>query len=87
LISECQTHIQDELGALFLTLLFVYQLKIVILTDYILREKKITDRKVTMNYANYERSIVEHYGITLQGWPSALLPVRNPSGVGGWEQV
>ncbi|KAG1722018.1 hypothetical protein EDB19DRAFT_1916968 [Suillus lakei] len=68
LISECRTHIQDEL-------------------DYILREKKITDHKITMNYANYERSIVERYGITLQGWPSALLPVRNPSGVGGREQV
>ncbi|KAG2743398.1 hypothetical protein P692DRAFT_20850504 [Suillus brevipes Sb2] len=81
LISECRTHIQDELAALFLTLLFVYQLKIVILTDYILREKKITN----CNYANYERSIVERYGITLQGWPSVLLPVQNPSGVGGWE--
>ncbi|KAG2117736.1 hypothetical protein DEU56DRAFT_702022, partial [Suillus clintonianus] len=59
----------------------------VTLSDYILREKKITDRKITMNYANYERSIVEHYGVTLQGWPSALLPVRNPSRVGGREQV
>ncbi|KAG2133975.1 hypothetical protein BD769DRAFT_1353658, partial [Suillus cothurnatus] len=51
--------------------------------DYILQENKITDRKITMNYANYERSIVERYGVTLQGWPSALLPVRNPSRIGG----
>ncbi|KAG2107567.1 hypothetical protein BD769DRAFT_1366215, partial [Suillus cothurnatus] len=43
--------------------------------DYILRENKITDHKITMNYANYKRSIVERYGVTLQGWPSALLPV------------
>ncbi|KAG2071278.1 hypothetical protein BDR04DRAFT_1016580, partial [Suillus decipiens] len=43
--------------------------------DYILRENKITDCKITMNYANYECSIVKHYGVTLQGWPLALLPV------------
>ncbi|KAG0702488.1 hypothetical protein DFH29DRAFT_999312 [Suillus ampliporus] len=35
--------------------------------DYILQENKITAHKITMNYANYERSIVEHYGVTLQG--------------------
>ncbi|KAG1724127.1 hypothetical protein EDB19DRAFT_1612441, partial [Suillus lakei] len=40
-----------------------------------------------MNYDNFERSIVEHYGITLVGWPSDLLPIHNPSAVGGWEQV
>ncbi|KAG1802337.1 hypothetical protein EV424DRAFT_1545265 [Suillus variegatus] len=50
-------------------------------------ENKITDHKITMNYANYERSIVKRYGVTLQGWPSALLPVRNPSCIGGREQV
>ncbi|KAG1717384.1 uncharacterized protein EDB91DRAFT_1020198, partial [Suillus paluster] len=48
LISECRTHIQDEL-------------------DYILREKKIADHRVKMNYTNYERAIVERYGITLEG--------------------
>ncbi|KAG2121550.1 hypothetical protein BD769DRAFT_1361244, partial [Suillus cothurnatus] len=51
--------------------------------DYILRENKITDRKITMNYTNYKHSIVERYSVTLQGWPSALLPVRNPSCIGG----
>jgi len=88
MISECRTHLQDELGGLHLfILLSVYQLITIILSDYILRENKITDRKITMNYANYERSIVERYGVTLQGWPSALLPVQNPSCIGGREQV
>ncbi|KAG2063885.1 hypothetical protein BDR04DRAFT_977783, partial [Suillus decipiens] len=47
-ISECRTHLQDEL-------------------DYILRENKITNGKITMNYTNYEHSIVKCYGVTLQG--------------------
>ncbi|KAG1795507.1 uncharacterized protein BJ212DRAFT_1306588 [Suillus subaureus] len=43
--------------------------------DYILQENKITNCKITMNYTNYKCSIVDRYGVTLQGWPSALLPV------------
>jgi len=38
-----------------------------------------------MNYNNYERNIVERYGVALVGWPDNLLPVRNPSSVGGRE--
>ena len=38
-----------------------------------------------MNYNNYEGSIVEQYGVALVGWPDNLLPVRNPSSVGGQE--
>jgi hypothetical protein len=34
-----------------------------------------------MNYNNYERQIVEKYGIALIGWPEGL--VRNPSKLGG----
>lgn len=54
--------------------------------DDILRDKKLANH-IKMNYNNYERSIVEHYGITLVGWPSDLLPIRNPSAIGGREQV
>ncbi|KIK80747.1 hypothetical protein PAXRUDRAFT_221833 [Paxillus rubicundulus Ve08.2h10] len=40
-----------------------------------------------MNYNNYERAIVECYGIELKGWPSELLPVRNSGSLGGRAQV
>jgi len=38
-----------------------------------------------MNYENYERDIVERHGVALVGWPDNILPVRNPSRVGGRE--
>ncbi|KAG2357429.1 hypothetical protein BDR07DRAFT_1234054, partial [Suillus spraguei] len=40
-----------------------------------------------MNYTNYEHAIVEHYGVELKGWPFKLLPVRNPSRIGGRKSV
>ncbi|KAG1782060.1 hypothetical protein EV702DRAFT_961417, partial [Suillus placidus] len=42
--------------------------------------------KVNMNYTNYERNIVEHYGLALVNWPLSGH-VRNPSKVGGRAQV
>lgn len=39
-----------------------------------------------MNYINYERSIVEHCGVALVGWPLPG-PVCNPSKVGGRAEV
>jgi len=38
-----------------------------------------------MNYNNYEPNIVEQHGVALVGWPDNLLPVWNPSSVGGQE--
>jgi hypothetical protein len=40
-----------------------------------------------MNYNNYERNIVERHSLAMVGWPSDLLPIRNPSLLGGREQV
>ncbi|KAG1729224.1 uncharacterized protein EDB91DRAFT_1253143 [Suillus paluster] len=54
--------------------------------DDILCDKKLANH-IKMNYNNYECSIVEHYGITLVGWPLDLLPIHNPSAIGGCEQV
>ncbi|KAG1777513.1 hypothetical protein EV702DRAFT_1197119 [Suillus placidus] len=42
--------------------------------------------KVNMNYTNYERNIVDHYGLALVNWPLSGH-VRNPSKVGGRAQV
>ncbi|KAI6027289.1 hypothetical protein BKA83DRAFT_4123362 [Pisolithus microcarpus] len=39
-----------------------------------------------MNYTNYERQIVEHYGIMLTGWPFSGT-VWNPSKIGGQAEV
>ncbi|KAG1883116.1 hypothetical protein F4604DRAFT_1576681 [Suillus subluteus] len=36
-----------------------------------------------MNYTNYNQAIVECHGIELKGWPSELLPIQNPSHIGG----
>jgi hypothetical protein len=48
-------------------------------------EKNVSG-KVRMNYTNYERAIVERYGVELYNWP---LPgtVKNPSKVGGRAHV
>lgn len=54
--------------------------------DDILRDKKLANH-IKMNYNNYEHSIVERYGVELVGWPSDLLPIRNPSTIGGRERV
>ncbi|KAG1761241.1 hypothetical protein EDD22DRAFT_740428, partial [Suillus occidentalis] len=40
-----------------------------------------------MNYTNYECAIVEHHSVALEGWPSNLLPIQNPSCIGGCQQV
>jgi len=40
-----------------------------------------------MNYDNYERKIVEHFGVELIGWPNDLLPIRNPGQLGGRDRV
>jgi hypothetical protein len=39
-----------------------------------------------MNYTNYERAIVERFGVTLHGWPLSGH-VQNPSKVGGSDNV
>ncbi|KAG2752738.1 hypothetical protein P692DRAFT_20723451, partial [Suillus brevipes Sb2] len=52
--------------------------------DDILRDKKLASH-IKMNYNNYEHSIVERYGVELVGWPSDLLPICNPSTIGGRE--
>ncbi|KAI6099406.1 hypothetical protein EDD16DRAFT_1697402 [Pisolithus croceorrhizus] len=36
--------------------------------DYLLTKKKVSTN-VKMNYTNYERQIVERYGVMLTGWP------------------
>ncbi|KAI6016383.1 hypothetical protein BKA83DRAFT_4498017 [Pisolithus microcarpus] len=53
--------------------------------DYLLTKKKVTVN-VKMNYTNYERQIVERYGVMLTGWPFSG-PVRNPSKIGGRAEV
>jgi hypothetical protein len=40
-----------------------------------------------MNYENYERKIVECYGVDLVGWPSQLGKLTNPGSIGGREKV
>ena len=45
------------------------------------------NKTVGMNYSNYERKIVESHGMELIGWPSDLLPIRNPGQLGGCDQV
>lgn len=40
-----------------------------------------------MNYKNYKYVVIEHYSIELKGWPLELLPVRNPSHIGGCKLV
>ena len=40
-----------------------------------------------MNYDNYERKIVEHFGVELIGWPNDLLFICNPVQLGGRDQV
>ncbi|KAG1784998.1 uncharacterized protein HD556DRAFT_1250527, partial [Suillus plorans] len=54
--------------------------------DFILCENKLANH-AKMNYTNYEHAIVEHYGVELKGWPFELLPVRNPSSIGGRKSV
>ncbi|KAH7904481.1 hypothetical protein BJ138DRAFT_1019106, partial [Hygrophoropsis aurantiaca] len=54
--------------------------------DYILRENKVSNGN-KMNYRNYEAKIVEKFGVALKGWPREFLPVRNPSRIGGREQL
>lgn len=39
-----------------------------------------------MNYTNYERNIVEHYGFALVNWPLSGH-IQNPSKVGGRAEV
>ncbi|KAG1731305.1 hypothetical protein EDD22DRAFT_788494, partial [Suillus occidentalis] len=53
--------------------------------EFFLMEKNVSG-KVRMNYTNYERAIVERYGVELYNWP---LPgtVKNPSKVGGRAHV
>ncbi|OJA18852.1 hypothetical protein AZE42_13134 [Rhizopogon vesiculosus] len=53
--------------------------------EFILMEKGMSG-KVKMNYTNYERAIVERYGVVLNNWP-LLGTVKNPSKVGGRGQV
>jgi hypothetical protein len=51
--------------------------------DEVLRESRIEKKNVEMNYRNYESKIVEKYGVTLDGWPSGIPQVCNPSMVRG----
>ncbi|KAH7918583.1 hypothetical protein BV22DRAFT_1051637 [Leucogyrophana mollusca] len=44
--------------------------------DSILAKSKLSSRRVTMNYDNYERQIVERFGVALVQWPFDV--VRNP---------
>ncbi|KAI6149058.1 hypothetical protein EDD17DRAFT_1514058 [Pisolithus thermaeus] len=53
--------------------------------DYLLTKKKVSTN-VKMNYTNYERQIVERYGVMLTGWPFSGA-VRNPSKIGGRAEV
>jgi hypothetical protein len=43
--------------------------------------------KVKMNYNNYERGVVERYGVDLVSWPATILPIHNLSTLGGRTQV
>ncbi|KAI0245902.1 hypothetical protein BJV78DRAFT_1158297 [Lactifluus subvellereus] len=43
---------------------------------------RIGKKAVEMNYHNYQLKIVEKYGIELQGWPTSICEVCNPSNVG-----
>jgi hypothetical protein len=53
-------------------------------TDEILQKGgiRIGKKAVEMNYRNYQLKIVEKYGIELQGWPTSICEVCNPSNVG-----
>ncbi|KAH7910715.1 hypothetical protein BJ138DRAFT_1008139, partial [Hygrophoropsis aurantiaca] len=52
--------------------------------EFILVEKKIFGTH-KMNYENYERAVVERFGVALVGWPSGR--VRNPARMGGKNEV
>ena len=54
--------------------------------DDVLRDNGIA-RAVCMNYGNYERKIIERFGVELIGWPNDLLPICNPAQLGGHDQV
>jgi len=40
-----------------------------------------------MNYTNYEQAIVKCHGMELKSWPFKLLPIWNPSCIGGHKSV
>ena len=52
----------------------------------ILHDNEVT-KTMCMNYDNYERRIVECFGIELVGWPNDLLPIRNPARLGARDRV
>ncbi|TFK59522.1 hypothetical protein BDN72DRAFT_944532 [Pluteus cervinus] len=53
--------------------------------NVILRTNDLTSKKVPMNYKNYERKIVEEYGVALKNWP--FPKVKNPGEYGGRTQA
>ncbi|KIM59744.1 hypothetical protein SCLCIDRAFT_125618, partial [Scleroderma citrinum Foug A] len=54
--------------------------------EEVLHDNQVTST-VQMNYDNYERKVVEWFGVELIGWPTDLLPIRNPGHIGGRDQV
>ena len=87
LVGECRNTIQKGLGkSLFLLFNLLYKPHIQCLLGDVLHENGVT-KTVGMNYDNYERKIVESLGLELIGWPSDLLPIRNPGKLGGRDRV
>ena len=50
--------------------------------DSILREEKITNTSIRMNYEDVEAKIVERFSVALEGWPASCGKVRNPGNIG-----
>ncbi|KIM51896.1 hypothetical protein SCLCIDRAFT_142287 [Scleroderma citrinum Foug A] len=54
--------------------------------EEVLHDNQVTST-VQMNYDNYECKVVEWFGVELIGWPTVLLPIRNPGHIGRHNQV
>ncbi|KIM53552.1 hypothetical protein SCLCIDRAFT_31822 [Scleroderma citrinum Foug A] len=54
--------------------------------EEVLHDNQVTST-VQMNYDNYERKVVERFGVELISWPTDLLPICNPEHIGGRDQV
>ena len=87
LVGECHNVIQKGLcKSIFLLFNLLYKLHIRCLLGDILHENGV-NKTVGMNYDNYKCKIVESLGMELIGWPSDLLPIRNPGKLGGRDRV
>jgi hypothetical protein len=81
-ISTCRKIIQEGLGKRVVS--YIKSMFIFYITDAILATHGVSD-KVIMNYANYERKVVELWGMVLEGWPEGK--VANPGSLHSRQRV